>query len=297
MSSAWSWYVIIGTVLSMLACSWLIVWTNRQRQSTEDLQESESHVWDENIRELNNPLPMWWLWLFILTLVFSGIYLVVYPGLGNVEGSFGWSQAAQYEAEVAAAEERYGPIFARYGSMEVPALAKDPAALSIGQSLYANYCSQCHGSAALGARGFPNLQDSDWLWGGGPAQIEQTILAGRTGVMPALGGALGTDQDIDILVDYVRSMADGQDASSPAHTKYMTLCFACHGPTGQGNLIFGAPNLADDIWVYGSSTNAVRQSIVEGRIGEMPPHEKLLGTDRARILAAYIYSLSNNPSE
>ena len=295
MSSALSWYVIIGTVLSLLACFWLIFWTNRQRQSDAEIKESESHVWDENVRELNNPLPMWWLYLFVLTIVFSAGYLIVYPGLGNFAGTFGWSQIDQYEQEMAAAEARYGPIFAQYGQMEIAELATDPAALGIGQSLYANYCAQCHGSTARGAVGFPNLVDDDWLWGDQPAQIEHAILNGRSGIMPSLSAALGSD--LDAMVDYVRSMADGLDAGSPIHGKYVTFCSACHAADGTGNQMLGGPSLVDDVWLYGSSDAAVRQSIVEGRNGVMPAHEKLIGTDRARILAAYVYSLSRNSGD
>lgn len=294
MSSAWSWYIVIGTILSMLACFWLIVWTNRQRQSQEDIAESESHVWDGDVRELNNPLPMWWLWLFILTLVFSGIYLAVYPGLGSFAGLSNWSQIDQYEKEVAAAEAEYGPVFARFGKMPVVDLIDDPQALRIGNSLFANYCSQCHGSTAKGARGFPNLTDNDWLYGGEPDQIEHAIMNGRSGIMPALGPALGSDQDIAVLVAYVQNLAESQDMASPAHTKYMTLCLACHGPDGTGNKALGAPNLTDDIWLYGSSEKEIRRSMTDGRNGVMPGHSQLIGPDRARILAAYVYSLSRS---
>ena len=295
MSSAMSWFVIVGTVLSLIACFWLIVWTNRQRQSDADIAESESHVWDENIRELNNPLPMWWLYLFVITLIYSGAYLVYYPGLGNFAGVSDWSQASQYDQQVAEAEARYGPLFARYGSMDYRDLANDADALGIGQSLYANYCAQCHGSTARGAPGFPSLVDSAWLWGGSPEQIEQSILNGRNGIMPALGAALGPN--LDAMVEYVRSMADSIEAGSPQHAQYVTFCSACHGPNGDGNPLLGGPSLVDDIWLYGSSEDAVRQSIAEGRNGVMPAHETLLGADRSRILAAYVYSLSQSSSD
>lgn len=295
MSSGLSWYVILGTALSLLACFWLIFWSNRQRQSDAELAESEAHVWDENVRELNNPLPMWWLYLFVLTVIWSFGYLVVYPGLGNFDGTFNWSQTNQYEEEVAAAEERYGPMFARYGEMAYPALVNDQKALDIGQSLYANYCSQCHGSAARGATGFPNLTDDDWLYGGEPENIEYAILNGRAGIMPALAAALG--DDLDGMVSYVRNMADGVDTSSPIHTKYVTFCGACHGADGKGNQMLGGPNLTDDNWLYGSSDTAVRTTIVEGRNGVMPAHRKLIGEDRARILAAYVYSLSQGTGD
>lgn len=292
MSNPWSWYIILGTVASLIACFWLVAYANKQRASEGDIQESESHVWDENIRELNNPLPMWWLWLFIGTIIWSAFYLIYYPGMGNYDGASGWSQEQQYADEVAAAEERYGPMFATFGSMEVTALVDDPAALRIGESLYQNYCSQCHGSTAQGARGFPNLTDNEWLYGGAPAQIEQSIVSGRAGVMPPLAGVFPTEEALDEMVRYVQEMPDGMNTESPAHQRYMTLCIACHGPTGAGVQALGAPSLIDDVWLYGSSAAETRISIAEGRAGEMPANGALIGADRARILAAYVYSLS-----
>jgi len=292
MNLVWTLYIAVGTLVSLLACFWLIVWTNRQRASDEEIAESESHVWDENVRELNNPLPMWWLWLFILTLIWGFGYFVLYPSLGNFAGTLGWSQEAQYEAEVAAAEARYGPLFARFGSLPVEELINDPDAMRAGASLYANYCSQCHGANALGAIGFANLTTGVFTFGGSPAQIEQTINNGRVWVMPPSGAILRTDEQVDEMIRFVRNIQDGMDTSSPAYAQYMSLCVACHGPTGEGNMALGGPNLADDIWVYGSSDAALRKTLLEGRNGVMPAHGPLLGPDRAHILAAYVHSLS-----
>lgn len=292
MSNAWSWYLIIGTVVTLVACFWLVAWTNRQRASDAEIAEAESHVWDENVRELNNPLPMWWLWLFIITVVWGLGYLIYYPGMGNYEGLGDWSQEQQWAEEVAAAEARYGPIFAEFGAMEVTDLVDNADALGIGASLYQNYCSQCHGSTAQGARGFPNLADDEWLYGGSPAQIEHSIVVGRTGVMPPLNAVFGSEAAIDEMVRYVQAMPDGMDTNSPAHAQYMQLCIACHGPTGGGMQALGAPSLVDDVWLYGSSPAEIRTSIVAGRVGAMPAHGDLIGADRARILTAYVYSLS-----
>jgi cytochrome c oxidase cbb3-type subunit 3 len=292
MSNLWSWFIIAGTVLSLIACFWLVVWANKQRASDKEIAESESHVWDEDVRELNNPLPMWWLWLFIGTIIWSAAYLIYYPGLGDFEGVSGWSQEQQYADEVAAAEATYGPMFAAFGAMEVTELVNDEDALGIGFSLYQNYCSQCHGSTAQGARGFPNLTDDEWLYGGAPPQIEQSIITGRTGVMPPLGAVFASEEALAEMIRYVQVMPDGMDTSSPAHTQYMQLCVACHGPAGAGMQALGAPSLVDDIWLYGSSPIEIRKSIVEGRLGAMPAHGNLVGPDRARILAAYVYSLS-----
>lgn len=292
MSNAWSWFLIIGTIATLLACFWLVAWTNRQRASEEEIAEAESHIWDEDVRELNNPLPMWWLWLFIITIVWSIGYLVYYPGLGNYEGIGSWGQEQQWADEVAAAEAEYGPIFAAYGQMDVTELVNNPGALDIGFSLYQNYCAQCHGSTAQGARGFPNLADDEWLYGGDPNAIEISIMQGRTGVMPPLNTVFGSDEAIEEMVRYTQNMVDGMDVNSSAHTHYMQLCVACHGPTGEGMAALGAPSLVDDVWLYGSSPAEIRRSIVEGRIGAMPGHANLIGPDRGRILAAYVYSLS-----
>ncbi len=292
MSSTWSWWIIVGTGLSLAGCVWLIVWTNRQRASAEEIKTSEAHVWDEDIRELNNPLPMWWLGLFMLTVVWSVGYLVFYPGLGAFAGVGKWSQEQQYAQEVAAAEAKYGPLFARYGATDIKALAQDPQAIAVGASLFANYCAQCHGSSGRGASGFPNLTDQDWLYGGEPMQIKQTLVAGRAGVMPALGAALGSDEAVDEMVRYVQTMHQGQDTSSPAHAQFMTFCAACHMPNGAGMQALGAPKLNDDVWLYGSSRSAIRKTLMEGRNGVMPAQEALLGADRVHVLTAYVYSLS-----
>lgn len=292
MSSAWSWWIIVGTVLSLAACFWLIFWTNRQRASDEEIKKSEAHVWDEDVRELNNPLPMWWLGLFVLSVVWAAGYLLFYPGLGAFAGVSDWSQERQYADEVATAEARYGPIFARYGATDAKALANDPQAMAVGASLFANYCAQCHGSSGRGGNGFPNLTDTDWLYGGEPAQIKQSIIAGRAGAMPALGPALGSDEAIDAMVRYVQTLHQGADTESPAHAQFMTFCAACHLPTGDGMQALGAPRLNDDIWLYGSSDAAIRKTLMEGRNGMMPAQGQLLGPDRTHLLAAYVYSLS-----
>jgi len=235
---------------------------------------------------------MWWLWLFVLTIVWSAFYLIYYPGMGGYEGLSGWSQEKQYAEEVAAAETEYGPMFAAFGAIEIAALVNDPAALGIGASLFQNYCSQCHGSTAQGAPGFPDLTDDEWLYGGAPGQIEQSIVSGRTGIMPPLAAVFVSEEDLAEMIRYVQAMQDGMDAGSPAHEQYMSLCIACHGPTGAGLQALGAPSLIDDTWLYGSSTAEIRKSIVAGRVGEMPAHGDLIGADRAHILAAYVYNLS-----
>ncbi|MEL7310321.1 MAG: cytochrome-c oxidase, cbb3-type subunit III [Pseudomonadota bacterium] len=291
MNASWSLYVIVGTVVTFIATFWLIVWSGRQGPEPTKDDRTTGHSWD-GLTERNEPLPRWWLGLFVITLIFSAGYLVIYPGLGNVEGTAGWSQHAQYDSEIAEAEARYAEIFAAFRDMDPETLAQDPQALSTGKSLFSNYCSQCHGSLGYGAAGFPNLTDADWLYGESFADIQRSILQGRNGVMPPMGAVLGDDAAIDAMVSYVRNLSTGVDKTSATHAAYTATCSACHGPNGEGNTILGAPTLNDDIWLYGSSASIVRQTIVEGRQGRMPAHEALLGEDRVRLIAAYVYSLT-----
>jgi cytochrome c oxidase cbb3-type subunit 3 len=253
------------------------------------------HKWDENLEEYNNPLPRWWLWLFYITLVFGIGYLVLYPGLGKIPGVLGWTQQGQYEKEMAAAEETYGPLFAKYASTPIPDLSRDPAAVKIGQRLFVNYCASCHGSDAGGGPGFPNLSDNDWLYGGSADAIKASILDGRSGAMPAWEAVL-QDKGVDEVAAYVQQLSgrDVDAAKAAAGQKHFaTYCAACHGADGTGNQALGAPNLTDDVWLYGGSPGAIRYSIANGRNGRMPAHRDFLGEDKSHLLAAYIYSLSN----
>ena len=292
MSGAWSIYVIIGTVVTILASFWLILWSGKQGATPEnDGAENTGHVWD-GLTERNEPLPRWWLYLFILTLIFGFGYLVYFPGFGSFSGVGGWSQHGQYEAEMDAAEAKLAPIFAAYRDMPVDTLVTDERALRIGRSLFSNYCTQCHGSLGYGAAAFPNLTDGDWLYGGDFASIQASILNGRQGVMPALGAVFADDAALDAMVEYVRNFSAGPDTASPAHAQFQTFCASCHMPDGSGMQALGAPALNDDIWLYGSSPAVVKATIVNGRNGIMPAHQKLLGDDRVRLLTAYVYSLS-----
>jgi cytochrome c oxidase cbb3-type subunit 3 len=285
--------VAVVTSLNVLACAWLIWWTARKRPNEAPLGEVTDHVWDGDLRERNNPMPRWWLILFFLTIVYCFGYFLLYPALGNFPGVLGWTRANQYQREVRAAQNQYGPVYAKFVGRSVADLAKDRNALALGRSLYANNCINCHGSDARGAPGFPNLTDKDWLYGGDPDTIVQTVAHGREGVMPALGAALGP-QGVDAVVAYVESLSGRPVPADKAAAGrgLFTLCAACHGPDGKGNPALGAPNLTDDIWLYGGSEAAIRKSIVEGRQGKMPAHQ-WLGDDRVRLVAAYVYSLSN----
>lgn len=295
MTAFWHWFVAAGTLIFVVWCVWLVRWSSQQGPQNTSDAEVVGHVWDGDLEEWNNPAPRWWLILYFLTIAWAVGYLVAYPGLGNYEGLLGWSQQGQYEEEMQLAAERYDPIYAGFAAMDFADLQNEPDAMQLGASLYASYCTTCHGSDARGAIGYPNLTDNDWLWGNSEAALISSIQNGRNAVMPVLSPALGGESGITNMVTYVRSLSGLVEADSEAlsaQPMYMALCSSCHTADGSGNTVFGAPNLTDDIWLYGSSEQAVHESITQGRMGVMPAHGGLLGEHRSKILAAYIASLS-----
>ncbi|NOR18752.1 MAG: cytochrome-c oxidase, cbb3-type subunit III [Xanthomonadales bacterium] len=295
LTSFWNWYVIIITILTILACFWILQWTKGiSNRDEEGADGTTGHVWDEDLVELNNPLPRWWLQLFYITIAFSFLYMALFGGLGNFPGVLGWTQVGQYETEMKAANEAQEAIFVRYRALDNEALIADPEANATGQRLFANSCAMCHGSDARGARGFPNLIDNDWLYGDSFDTVMQSIANGRTGAMPVMVGGLD-DAAIDDLVVYVQSMSGQKaDAGMAAAGKksFDMLCVACHGADGSGNQALGAARLNDDIWLYGGEPETIKKTITEGRNGNMPAHQDLLSEDRRRLIAAYVLSLS-----
>jgi cytochrome c oxidase cbb3-type subunit 3 len=296
LTSFWNWYVIIITIGTVVACFWLLQWTKgvSNRDEEGDGTGTTGHVWDEDLVELNNPLPKWWLQLFYGTIAFAFIYLTLFGGLGNIRGVLGWSQEGQYEAEMATATQAQEAIFARYRQLDNEALMADADANATGQRLFANSCAMCHGSDARGARGFPNLADDDWLYGGGFDTVMQTLENGRAGAMPVMVAGLD-DKAIGELVVYVQSMS-GQKAdpvmAANGKKNFDMLCVACHGPDGSGNQALGAPRLNDAIWLYGGDPATIRETLTKGRNGNMPAHKDLLSEDRRRLITAYVLSLS-----
>jgi cytochrome c oxidase cbb3-type subunit III len=292
MSEFWSWWIIVITVVNVLGCWALLYWTRRMKSSGKE-NETTGHVYD-GIEEYNNPLPKWWLNMFNICLVFSVGYLVLYPGLGKFEGVLGWTQEGQHAEEVAQAKAVYAPLFAKYSSTPIEQLVGNKQATEMGKRIFVNTCFGCHGSDARGNPGYPNLTDSDWLYGGNPNAIKQTILNGRRGVMPGFEAALNAEQ-LDSLVQYVGQLSGHQVDSAKAadgKTLFDQQCFACHGKDGKGNVTLGAPNLTDDIWLYGGSSVTIANTIRYGRSGEMPAYHELLGEDKIHLVATYVYSLS-----
>ena len=288
MSAGWSWYVAILTLANILGCLWLLWWTRRQRGAQEG--ETTGHVWDGDLVEGNKPMPRWWINLFYITIAFAIGYLVYYPGLGAFAGTGGWSSRQQHADDVAAAEAKLEPILARFRGEPIAQLARDPGAVALGHSVFANTCATCHGSDARGARGFPNLVDADWQWGGEPDTVLATVLNGRQAAMPAFGSVLDPT-GIATTAAYVRQLS-GQKADQASaitgKTHFDMLCVACHGPDGRGNPLVGAPNLTDGTWLYGGDPETIAQTITQGRMGQMPGHAERIGEDRARLAAAWV---------
>lgn len=297
--SGWGLFVSIGTLLSVIAC-WVVAWLVARAKtpvSEDGVVESTGHVWDEDLQELNNPLPRWWLYLFYITCLFSLVYLLLYPGLGTFKGSLEWSSASQYELEVAKVDEVAAPLFAGYLAQDITAVAADPEAQAMGERLFLTYCSQCHGSDARGARSYPNLTDHDWLGAGDPEYIKSTILNGRSAVMPAMLAAIGnTDADAKAVGNYVMSLSGSRhdEDLAKAGKASFAVCAACHGADGSGNAVIGAPDLTDDVWLYGGSVRTIQSIIGTGLDNRMPPFSELLGEGKAHVLAAYIWGLSND---
>jgi cytochrome c oxidase cbb3-type subunit 3 len=297
MSDFWSAYIIAIVVLNIGGCAWLLMWSRKVNVVDLPADGTTGHEYD-GIREYNNPLPRWWLWLFWITIVFSVVYLVLYPGMGKFKGTLGWSSAGEVQQSAAAYEKQYGAIYARYADTPVPELARDARAMQIGARLFANNCSTCHGTDAHGARGFPNLADADWLYGGEPERITETISQGRNGIMPGWRENLGEDglkQVVQHVIALSGREADASLAAAGAEI-FASKCAGCHGSDGSGNTAMGAPKLNDNVWLYGGSEASLVRTIGDGRNGHMPAQQGNLGSERVHLLAAYVWSLSNPPA-
>ncbi|MBL0089210.1 MAG: cytochrome-c oxidase, cbb3-type subunit III [Ideonella sp.] len=291
-SGGWAIFVAAVTIVSLVACLALLAFASKRKVMAND--NTTGHVWDEDLRELNNPLPRWWAWLFVLTVVFSAAYLTFYPGLGTNPGTFKWSSTGQWEAEQDKARATMAPLYAKFTAMPAAELAKDSQAMGIGERLFANNCAGCHGSDARGSKGFPNLTDNDWLWGGEPDKIKETITKGRVGMMPVMAAAVGATEDVRNVANYVLSLSGGAHNSVAAQLgkAKFAACAACHGPEGKGNQALGAPNLTDKVWLHGWGEDAVMAMVNNGKTNVMPAHEKRLSPEQIHVLAAYVWNLS-----
>jgi cytochrome c oxidase cbb3-type subunit 3 len=297
-SNIWSLYVAGIALVGIVACLLLLYFSGKAKAMTAN-DNTTGHVWDGDLREMNNPLPRWWVGLFLITIVFSLAYLALYPGLGNSAGQLAWTSVGQYEAEVAKANKELEPLYAKFAAMPPEEVAKDPQAMAIGDRLFMNNCAQCHGSDARGSKGFPNLTDNDWLHGGSHAKIQETLLNGRVGNMPPMAAAIGTPEDVRNLAQYVLSLSNSPHDSLKASLgkSKFGACAACHGGDGKGNQALGAPNLTDDIWLHGWGENTIVSMVTNGKVNQMPAQAGKLTEAQLHVLASYVWGLSNNPAK
>ncbi|HYR24714.1 MAG TPA: cytochrome-c oxidase, cbb3-type subunit III [Aquabacterium sp.] len=298
-SNGWSWYVIAIVVFGLAYCAFVLIGAAKHKVIYDEqgnVDKTTGHVWDSDLRELNNPLPRWWLFLFIITLVFAVAYLALYPGLGDNKGKLNWSSKGQLEAEIAKAKVEENKVYAKFEAAKIEDLARDPQAHAIGQRLFLNNCAACHGSDAKGAKGFPNLTDKDWLHGGSPEKIVETVTHGRRGQMPVMAPAVGSPEEVRQVANYVLSLSGSGHNSILAELgkdKFKAVCAACHGADGKGNQAIGAPNLTDKIWLHGWGEQAIIDMVNKGKLNVMPAQEARLSADQIKVVAAYVWSLSN----
>lgn len=293
-SNFWAMWVAVITVVSIVACLVLLWFSGKARAMTAS-DNTTGHVWDGDLREMNNPLPRWWAYLFVITIIFAFAYLALYPGLGTFQGKLGWSSAGQHQLEVKRGNEEVAPLYAKFAVMTPEALAANAPAMAVGERLYMNNCAQCHASDARGNKGFPNLTDADWLGGGSHDVIKTNILQGRMGMMPPMAAAVGSADDVKNVAQYVLSLSGSPNDSVRAQlgkAKFAS-CAACHGLDGKGNQTIGAPNLTDDIWLHGYGEAAIVSAINKGITNQMPAQDKVLTPEQIHVLAAYVWSFSN----
>lgn len=292
-SNFWSIFVAAVTVVSILACL-LLLWFSGKARAMTASDNTTGHVWDGDLREMNNPLPRWWAWLFVITIVFAFIYLAMYPGLGTFGGKLGWSSTGQHQAEVDKGNAEVAPIYAKFSAMKPEDVSKDVKAMAIGERLYMNNCAQCHASDARGNKGFPNLTDGDWLHGGTPDKIKETLTVGRIGNMPPMAAAVGAAADVKNVAQYVLSLSGSPHDSLQASLgkAKFGVCAACHGADGKGNLALGAPNLTDDIWLHGYGEAAIIAMVNNGKVNQMPAQAQLTPA-QIHVLASYVWGMSN----
>ena len=291
-SGGWSVFIAALTIVGLVACLALLIIASRRRVMADD--NTTGHVWDEDLKELNNPLPRWWMWLFVITVVFAAVYLALYPGLGSQPGTLKWSSTGQHQTETDKAVAAMAPVYAKYVAMNAADLAKDPQAMGIGERLFLNNCAACHASDGRGSKGFPNLTDNDWLYGESHDIVKETITKGRMGVMPPMAAALGSADDVRNVAHHVLSLSgSAHDAVAAALGKpKFAVCAACHGADGKGNRALGAPNLTDKIWLHGWGEQAIVNIITTGKNNAMPAQAARLTPEQVHVLAAYVMSLS-----
>lgn len=289
MSSFWHLFIVILTVASIVGCVWLLLSQSRGKTGPET-----THTWDDDLTEYNNPLPRWWFNLFVITVVFGLAYLVFYPGLGNIAGRLGWTSEQEMQARLQELTAQRQAQYAKLAGKSVAELSQDPTARGLGRAVFVANCAGCHGADAHGAIGFPNLADHDSLFGSDPDTILQSITNGRGAMMPPFKDILSAEA-VEALVSFLPYWSDPtlDAARREAGLKHFSgICAACHGADGKGNVAMGAPNLTDDVWLFGSRPEQLRDTILKGRSAQMPAHKDILSADELRVVAAYVSALT-----
>ena len=293
-SNFWAIYVAGITIVSIIACLVLLIMSGKAKAMTAS-DNTTGHVWDGDLREMNNPLPRWWSYMFVITIIFAFAYLYLYPGLGSNPGKLGWTSAGLHKAEVAKGDAETAPIYAKFMGMKPEDVAKDAQAMAIGERLFSNNCAQCHASDAHGQKGYPNLTDGDWLHGGTPDKIKETITLGRVGNMPPMAAAVGGAEDVGNVAQYVLSLSGSPHDSAKAALgkEKFAVCAACHGADGKGMQAVGSANLTDNIWLHGFGEKAILEMVNNGKVNVMPAWAQKLTEAQIHVLTSYIWGLSN----
>ncbi|GEA60930.1 cytochrome-c oxidase, cbb3-type subunit III [Vibrio comitans] len=322
MTTFWSLWITFITVGTLVGVAIILRWCVKDRMGVAP-GDDMGHEYD-GIRELNSDLPKWWTYLFVSTFIFAIVYLALYPGLGNYKGLLGWQssdqtvtsieeskasiaraqenkQLVQYAKELEDADAYFGEAFRKLamtddgsGLRPIPEIAENEEAVKVGQRLFLQNCSQCHGSDARGQLGFPNLTDNAWLYGGEPEAIVTTVMDGRIGEMPAWIDVLG-EEGVKEVVSYTLSLSGRKvnAREAAAGKSRFVVCAACHGTDGKGNPAVGAPDLTDNNWLYGDSRAAVTETVTNGRMGVMPAWKDIMGEEKVQLVSAYVWSLTN----
>ena len=283
----WSGWIAVITLVSLFALGWLVF---SIFFSSDGQDGGEAHVWDETLEEGSNPPPMWWFWLILSAMVFSVIYLMLYPGLGSFSGALKWSQGGRLDESFRSYDEQFGPIRSEIANATLESLQADEQIMASAKRIFDRKCGICHGADASGQLSrFPDLTDDEWQWGGEPSQIEATIRGGRQATMVGWQAVLGED-GVEQVAHYVRSLSDTSEAHDVENgrTLYGQFCIACHGAAGEGKVPLGAPNLTDSVWLYGGTPEDIEQTVAFGRHGHMPAFNDRLDDTQIRMLLAWL---------
>ena len=285
-SGFWSGWIILVTLSSLGAMAWLTY--SLYFSADAEAKPEVEPVWDNDLREGSRAPPMWWFWLLFASLVFTLVYLMLYPGLGGWTGMLNWSQGSR----VAQSHENFDAVFAgqreRIAGLSLAEIQNEPVLIATAERIFTRECAACHGPEGRGQVAlFPNLHDVDWQWGSSAQQIEQSIRGGRQAAMVGWEPVLG-EQGIQQVAEYVQVLGDEGSENHPGKADYDRNCIACHGLDGAGNTLLGAPRISDDIWLYGGDLQTLKDTLRAGRYGVMPAFGERLDDMQISLLVALL---------